>query len=165
MRLKSDDPALKALHAAAAQTGAAYQQLTFAIECPGCGYTGQVPTKFKGQTVKCRECSRTFVATGFIDGSQPPAGQRRPSVSTPTPVPAALLNQAPAAEKPVPPTKPMALPSKAALAQAAAAQAAAARPPTAAAHPAVECPVCGSTEHLSDQGRLKCKKCGCVHRA
>jgi hypothetical protein len=48
--------------AQAAATTAAGYHLTFAIRCPGCGYTGRVPKKFKGQSVKCRECSTAFFA-------------------------------------------------------------------------------------------------------
>jgi serine/threonine protein kinase len=32
------------------------------VRCPGCGYTGRLPNRFKGQRIKCRVCRGAFVA-------------------------------------------------------------------------------------------------------
>jgi hypothetical protein len=47
--------------------------LAFATQCTRCGYTGRVPKKFKGASVKCRECGQVFVATPMAEGSSPTA--------------------------------------------------------------------------------------------
>jgi len=105
-------PTAPNLAQAAASTAAGYH-LTFAIRCPGCGYTGRVPKKFKGQSVKCRECATAFFAAPPTDvaaaasavpakpAPPTPAPPRRPAAAAPVARPFAPPLAAP--PKPAPP--------------------------------------------------------------
>ncbi|MBL8794572.1 MAG: serine/threonine protein kinase [Planctomycetia bacterium] len=99
-------PAPPSLTPAASAAAAGYQ-LTFAIRCPGCGYTGRVPKKFQGQSVKCRECATAFfaappAAAAAAPVKPTPAPPTRPAVP-PTPVARPFTPSPAATPKPTPP--------------------------------------------------------------
>lgn len=45
-----------------AAAGYAMERGTCQVCCPGCGFTGQLPNRFKGLRIKCRRCPHVFMA-------------------------------------------------------------------------------------------------------
>jgi hypothetical protein len=112
------------------------------IECPVCGYTQHAQLPNQAGKQKCLRCG--CVHAGKLTAVPPVTTPVRPA---PPPARPALAKPGP------PPMKPPDAP--------------AAGPPAANTQ-AVECPVCGTPGYLPIPyvgDPIRCRQCGCVHRA